>query len=183
MSNKKVARRYTLALFVLTEELKLTSNVVKDFTGLVNTIEKSKDLKLLLKTPIINSSKKGKVLEALFKGKVQDLTLKFIILLTKKERENYLFDIAKDFLDLVNEKHGIVKAKIKTAIEISDKDKKQLTEKLSLYTGKEILADFTIDKSIQGGFVAQVKDSIIDASITRQLQLLREQFLKGSFNN
>jgi len=183
MSNKKVARRYSLALFELTEEMKLTAKVVKDFTDLAKSIEKSKDLKLLLKTPIINSSKKGKVLEALFKGKLQDLTFKFIALITKKERENVLYDIAKDFIDLVNEKHGIVEAKIKTAVEISEKDKKQLVVKLSQYTGKEIHADFAVDKTIQGGFVAQVKDNIIDASILRQLQLLREQFIKGTFNN
>ncbi len=183
MSNKKVARRYTLALFELTEELKLTAKVVKDFTDLVNSIDRSKELRLLLKTPIINSSKKGIVLDVLFKGKVQDLTLKFITLLTKKERENILYDIAKDFLDLVNEKHGIIEAKIRTAVEITEKDKKHLIEKLSVYTGKEVHADFGVDKALQGGFVAQVKDSIIDASIARQLQLLREQFVKGSFNN
>src|SRR5512143_580138 len=114
MSNRKVARRYTLALFELTEEMKVTAKVVKDFSDLVNSIEKSKELKLLLKTPIISSAKKGKILEALFKGKVQELTHRFIILLAKKGRENVIYDIAKDFIDLVNEKHGIVEAKIKT---------------------------------------------------------------------
>lgn len=183
MSNKKVARRYSLALFELTEEMKLTAKVVKDFNDIVKSAEKSKELKNFLKTPVINSNRKGKILESLFKGKVQDLTMRFIALLTKKGREDYLFDIAKDFVQFVNEKRGIVEAKIKTAVQITDKEKKLLTQKLSAFTGKEILADFTVDKSIQGGFVAQVKDSIIDASIARQLQLLREQFIKGSFRN
>jgi F-type H+-transporting ATPase subunit delta len=183
MSSRKVARRYTLALYELSEELKLTQKIIQDFIDLIKSVESSVELKLLLHTPIINSAKKEKILEELFRNKVQDLTLKFIILLTKKERESLLYDIAKDFLDLVNEKRGIVKARIKTAVKVPENYKKALAEKLSKYTGKEIQADFIVDSSIKGGFVAQVKDTILDASIQRQLELLREQFVKGSFNN
>lgn len=183
MSNKKVARRYTLALYELSEELKLTDKIVKDISDLIKSIEKSRELALFLKTPIINSQKKAKVLGEMMKGKFNDLTLKFVDILTKKDRENLLLDICLDFLDLVNEKRGIVKAHIKTAIDISDKDKKSLTEKISKYTGKNVQPAFTVDKSIKGGFVAQIDDKIIDASIIRQLQLLREQFTKGDFSN
>jgi F-type H+-transporting ATPase subunit delta len=183
MASRKVARRYTLALFDLTEELKLTDKVAKDFSDLIKTIDNSNELKLFLKTPIINSYKKGEVLGKMFKGKVQDITFKFINILTKKERENLLYDIAEDFLNLVNEKRGIVKARVNTATKILDKDKKAIEDKLSKYTGKTIKASYDIDKSLIGGFVAQVSDTVIDASIERQLQLLREQFVKGSFNN
>jgi F-type H+-transporting ATPase subunit delta len=182
MSKKKVSRRYTLALFELTEELKLTDKIVKDFSDLIKSIENSKELALFLKTPIINSPKKGKVLDVMFKNRFNDLTIKFISILVKKERENLLYDICLDFLDLVNEKRGIVKAHIKTAINISDKEKKSLTEKIAKYSGKNVKADFTVDKTIKGGFVAQIDDKIIDASIIRQLQLLRIQFTEGNFS-
>ena len=183
MASKKVARRYTLALFELTEELKLTDKVAKDFSDLIKTINSSKELKLFLKTPIINSHRKGEVLEKMFKGKVQELTFRFINILTRKERENLLYEIAEDFLNLVDKKRGIVKVKINTAGKILDKDKKAIENKLSIYMGKTIKASYDIDKTLIGGFVAQVNDIVIDASIERQLQLLREQFIKGSFNN
>ena len=181
MSNKKVARRYTMALFELAEELKLTDKVINDFSDLIKSIEGSKELKLFLKSPIINSPAKGKALSEMFKGKFSDLTLKFVDILVKKEREDLLYDICKDFLDLVNLKRGIIKANVKTAISLGDKDKKILTEKLAQYTGKIIEANFIVDNSIKGGFVAQIDDKIIDASILRQLQILKEQFTKGSF--
>lgn len=183
MTGKKVARRYTLALFELAEEMKLTDKIVKDFSDLIKTIDKSKELKLFLKTPIISSYKKGEVLSKMFKGKIQNLTFKFINILTKKERENLLYEIAEDFLNLVDEERGIVKVKINSASKLLDKDKKAIENKLSGYTGKTIKASYDVDKTIIGGFVAQVSDMVIDASIQRQLQLLREQFIKGSFNN
>ncbi len=183
MSNRKVARRYTLALLELTEELKLTNKVVKDFSDLISSIEKSKQLALFLKTPIISSPRKGKVLDAMFKGKFSTLTLKFVDILVRKERENLLHDICRDFLDLVDEERGIIKAHIKTAVEMTNKEKKTLTDKIAGFTGKKVQADFSVDESIKGGFIAQVHDSIIDASIARQLQLLKEQFIRGSFAN
>ena len=183
MAGRKVARRYTLALFELTEEVKLTDKVAKDFSELIKTIDNSNELKLFLKTPIISSYRKGEILGKMFKGKVQDLTLKFIDLLTRKERENMLYAIAEDYLNLVDEKRGIVKVRVNTAAKILDKDKKAIEDKLSKYTGKTIKASYDIHRSLIGGFVAQVSDLVIDASIERQLQLLREQFIKGTFNN
>jgi F-type H+-transporting ATPase subunit delta len=183
MASRKVARRYSKALFELTEELKLTDKVVKDFSDLKKTIDNSNELQLFLKTPVISSYRKGEVLGKMFKGKFQDLTFKFIILLTKKERENMLYAIAEDYLNLVDEKRGIVKVKINTASKIQDKDKKAIEDKLSKFMGKTIKASYDIDNAIIGGFVAKVSDTVIDASISRQLELLREQFIKGKFNN
>ena len=103
--------------------------------------------------------------------------------LCEKNRIDLLTDIADDFVSLVNEKQGIVPAKIKTAIELSDSEKKALSDKLKTFTGKEINASYVVDPSIKGGFIASIDDRIIDASITRQLELLREKFAGGSFNN
>ncbi|RPI15639.1 MAG: ATP synthase F1 subunit delta [Ignavibacteriae bacterium] len=183
MINKKVARRYTLALHAISEERTVTDLVKSDVSLFKKAIEDSRELKTFLHSPVINARKKKAVLEQLFGDKVNELTLKFILILADKGRESYLYDISVDFLNLVNEKRGIVTANIRTAIELTESEKKNLESKLKEYTGKQINAHFTIDKSIKGGFVAQVHDTIIDASIKRQLEMLYEHFKQGSFTN
>ncbi|MFI5211935.1 MAG: FoF1 ATP synthase subunit delta, partial [Ignavibacteria bacterium] len=74
-------------------------------------------------------------------------------------------------------------ARVKTAVEVTEKEKNSITAKLKQYTGKDITASYTVDPSIKGGFIAQVEDRIIDASILRQLELLKEKFAQGTFNN
>jgi F-type H+-transporting ATPase subunit delta len=183
MTNRKVARKYNLALYFTAIERKSVEEVKKDLVDIKKSIEGSKELSNFILTPVISAEKKTKVFEAMFSGKVNELTLRFLVYLCEKNRINLLYDITDDFATLVNEKQGVVLAKVKTAIEITDGEKKALTDKLRLFTGKEIQATYSVDPAIKGGFIASVDDKIIDASILRQLELLKEKFLMGSINN
>lgn len=180
MVNKKIARRYTLALYEIAKEDNIIDRILEDFLLIKNTAESSRELMLLLRSPIINYNKKFSALTAIFSKAVSGLTMKLISLLCEKNRESSLYDISLDFETLVNEKKGLAKAKVTTAIELTDKEKNNIILNLKQFTGKELIPSFTIDKEIKGGFVAQVNDTIIDASIKRQLELLKEQFSKGS---
>jgi F-type H+-transporting ATPase subunit delta len=183
MINKKVARKYNIALYLTALEQKSVENVKKDIIDIKKSIEGSKELTNFILTPVISAEKKTAVFKALFEGKVNVLTLRYLEFLCEKNRIDLLKDIADDFLTLVNEKQGLVLAKVKTAIDITDSEKKALIDKLKQYTGKDIKAAFTVDPAIKGGFIANVDDKIIDASIIRQLELLKEKFMSGSFNN
>jgi F-type H+-transporting ATPase subunit delta len=182
MINKKVARRYSTALYQVASETKATARIKKDLAYLKKLIESSRDLKLFLATPIIIPDKKVKILELLVSKKVSKLMMKFLIMLTEKNRERFLYDICQDYNDLLNETNGIAEANIRTTIKLKDKEKKQLSDKLKAYTGKNIDASYTLDPSLKGGFVAQIDDTIIDASIARQLDLLYLQLKEGRFN-
>ncbi len=183
MTNRKVARKYNLALYATAAERNSVEAVKKDLVDIRKSIEGSKELSNFILTPVISAEKKTKVFEAMFAGKINELTLRFLVYLCEKNRINLLYDIADDFETLVNEKQGVVLAKVKTAIEITDSEKKALTDKLRSFTGKEIQAAYSVDPSIKGGFIASVDDKIIDASIQRQLELLKEKFSMGSINN
>jgi len=183
MTNRKVARKYNLALYFTALERKSVEEVKKDLVDIKKSIEGSKELSNFILTPVISAEKKTKVFEAMFSGKVNELTLRFLVYLCEKNRINLLYDITDDFESLVNEKLGVVLAKVKTAIEITDDEKKALSDKLRLFTGKEIQATYSVDPAIKGGFIASVDDKIIDASILRQLELLKEKFSMGSINN
>lgn len=179
----KAARRYTVALYEVAEEMKLLDETEKDFSAIKKAIEHSKELRAFLRSPVLNAMKKRTVLKEIFGSRINELSMKFIDLLCGNNREGILYDISSDYLNLLNESRGIAEAEIRTVIEIPDKEKKNLVEKLKRYTGKDIKPTFRIDKDIKGGFVAQIKDTIIDASIRRQLELLKEQFKRGSLNN
>lgn len=183
MANYKAARRYTTAIYELADEQNQVDTIKNDFVNIAKSLKDSRDLKLFIQSPLIMPEKKSAVLTSLFNGKVSDLTLNFLLLLCEKNRIDILKEVSESLLRLVNEKRGIIEAVITTAVEMTEQEKKVISEKLKNYTGKEIFPRFVVDKTIKGGFIAKIDDKIIDASILHQLDLLKEKFISGNFNN
>jgi len=183
MTNYKAARRYTTALYGIAADLNQTDVIKEDFLNIKKSIQDSHELKLFLESPIIKPEKKLSIINSIFSSKVSDLTLSFLLLLCEKNRINILKEVSDSILKLINEKQGIIEAKITTALDMTENEKKSITQKLQKYSGKEIQPSYIVDQSIKGGFIAQIDDKIIDASILRQLDLLKEKFILGSFNN
>jgi len=180
MINKKAARRYTQALYEIAQENNAVEIMRQDFFCIRKAIEGSHELKVFLASPIITFLRKAKIISIIFEGKVNKITLLFLEILCKKNRSGILYDISVDFNDLLNLEQGVLETNIKTAIEMSEAEKKMLSDNLARYTGLKIEPSFSVDASIKGGFVAKFSDTIIDASIKRQLELLFEQFKEGS---
>jgi F-type H+-transporting ATPase subunit delta len=172
----KAIHRYSSALFQAAESDKILNKVAVDSDNLIGLIKSSKDLRLFFISPVIKQEKKVKIVEALFKKKITQLSFEFMKLLIVHNREGLILEILEDFLDLKNNSEGKIKAAVKTAIPIDEKEKNKIKEKIDLFTDKNSITDFSEDLSLIGGFTVQVKDTVIDASIKRQLDNMRKKF-------
>jgi F-type H+-transporting ATPase subunit delta len=177
MAEHKIASRYSKPFVALAVEKGLLEIVKDDVNFFKETCDVSRELRLLLKNPIVGNTKKFQVLKALFAGKVNDFTLKFFELICKKSREKYLYEIAADVVAIYHELKGIQKADITTAVPLSASQKQssvKLVEKLS--NGKQVLLSEKIDTDIIGGFILNVGDVQIDTSIATKLKKLEVSF-------
>ncbi len=182
MSNLRIAKRYAKALLEIAEETKKLEKITNDVIFIDSLIRSSRDLQLFLKSPIIKEDKKREILKEIFSdSRVDPVTLKFVMLLVEKKREDILHDIVKVYQQIYDEKMGIVSAEVITAVEIGDRLKKMVERKILELTGaKKVKATYRVDSSIIGGIVIRVGDTVYDASIKRRIQLLREQLIYGS---
>ena len=64
-------------------------------------------------------------------------------------------------------------AEVRSAIALTDDQKARLAEALGQATGKQVEVKVIVDPSIKGGLVAQVGDTVIDGSVRRRLEQLR----------
>ncbi len=180
MSNINISNRYATALLELAEEKKSLEEIAVDVELVKNTLLGSKQIQLMLLNPVIKSEKKHQILTEIFKGRVSDEILDFILFILKKNREDLLTMMIKRFLELRDERLGIVDAKVLSTIGFSDEQKKKLQQKLEEVIKKKIRITFKEDKNLIGGFIIKVNDTVYDASIKHQLELLKENFLKGN---
>ncbi|HMS66290.1 MAG TPA: ATP synthase F1 subunit delta [Ignavibacteria bacterium] len=177
----KASRRYSLALYDTAKEKGQLKEVTKDINFAIDLITSNRDLEMFFSSPVIPKQKKLDVVKNIFGGKVSDLCLDFMNLLFEKRRGDLTLEVFKDFIRLNKDREGIVDVFIKTSIELSDAEKANMKAKIDSYTKRNSILNFEIDKSIIGGFVAKIDDTILDASIKRQLEMLKNKFIKGDF--
>ena|SRR5687768_10167561 len=119
MSTYRIASRYAKSLIDLAIEQGKLERVLEDMTGFVNAT-KNLDLMLLLKSPLVKPDKKEKVMDALFKDKIDPLTHSFIQIIIRKGREAQLPEIAEEFLNQYRENKGISIVNITSAEPLSE---------------------------------------------------------------
>jgi len=177
--NRRVAARYAQALMDLGEELKVLERIAEDLRDIEQTVNGSRELKLALMSPVITPDQKQNLLNEIFGKRFSDVTMKFIALLIRKGRAEYLLASSEEFLRMLDVKNNILHARIQSAVNLSEEERQLLIAKLEQMTGKHVRSEFTLDPKLRGGFVARIGDEMVDASLKRQLELLREQFAQG----
>lgn len=183
MSNVRVANRYASALMELTNEQKKSDAIAEDLLTVKNTIDGSRELRNVLASPIVAKEKKQAILRDIFTKKVGELVIGYLDEIVAKGRENIIHDILTQYFALRDEQLGIVRVNVKTTVEFSSKQEKDLQTQLETMTKKKVEVVFSIDKTIKGGFVARVGDTVLDGSVKRQLEILKLKLKQGSFNN
>lgn len=178
MTNK-VAFKYAYSFLDLSLEQGILDLVAKDIDLIINVFNANLNLKRIFENPIIKTKDKIEILQKIFEQKISNETLKFINFLGKKGRESFLFEICKIFSELKDARLGLAKVELISAADLSENQINQLKEKIEMILNKKIIFDIKVDNSILGGFIAKSGDTIIDASLKHQLELLRKQFLAG----
>jgi F-type H+-transporting ATPase subunit delta len=180
MSSSRVARRYAAALMGVADTSAKLAAIGKDVESLGAVLGASRELVLMLQSPVISPRKKTDVLEAIFTGKLTVETAAFLRLLVAKRREEHLPEIVVQFRVLRDQKEGTVPAEVVSAIDLTAQQKQQLERELEAYTKKQIRLRQSVDPAIRAGLVVRLGDTVLDGSLRRQLELLRTRLVEGA---
>lgn len=173
MSVSRIAVRYAKPILELAEEKKVLDKVKDDMENFVGICNENRDFTLMLDSPIIPHLKKASILEKLFKGKVNALTLQSFDLITRKNRESILYDVAKEFLVLYNIKKGLQEVSVTSSVKLDAAQRKEFEKLAKGITGKSPVLEEKVDPSIIGGYVLKVGDRQIDQSVSGQLKEIK----------
>ena len=181
MKITKAANRYAKSLLDLSIEQNKVEEVFEDMSNLAKTIEGSRDLRVMLNSPVIKPDAKAKVLTQIFSGNVGEMTAKFIALITNKGREALLGGIAHAFLFQYKAFKNISQAEVISSAPLDAETKAKVEELLQkLAPGLSDLKE-TINPDLIGGYILKVGDQMIDASVSTQLRELRREFTENLY--
>jgi len=183
MDQSAITVRYAKAFFSLAKEKNILDTLKKDVKLVADVCSESADFILLLESPIVKTSKKIALITSIFSGKVDDLTLNFLHLVTQNKREIYIPSICRNFLGLTRADQNIKSAVLTTATEINS----ETVRKIETLMGKELNAKIelstTVKPEIIGGIVLRLDDKQYDASIATQLKKIKQKLLETELKN
>ncbi|HQA06582.1 MAG TPA: F0F1 ATP synthase subunit delta [Syntrophomonadaceae bacterium] len=175
MLNRSVARRYAEAFFSIAQEQDKIDQYQQELEKLVQVIEETENLKEYLAHLLVPAKEKKDIANKIFTEHVSATTLNFFNLLIDKRREVYLNAILDEYKEMADESRNIAKADLVAAQEVSEEDVKMLAEKLSVSMGKTVQLKVSVDPALLGGVKIRLGDQIIDGTVAKKLEMLKEQ--------
>lgn len=174
MSVQRIAGRYAKSLLDLAVEQDKLERVLEDVKSLKKATE-HRELYLLLKSPIVNAPKKLSIVEAIFGGKYDELTMAFLRILINKGREPFVPEVAAEFLSQYKSLKHIASVKVTTAHALSAEALSGLQKKLeaAIADASAVEIETAVDPALIGGFVLEMGDKVYDASVTQKLEQLK----------
>lgn len=177
-----MASRYVKSLLGLAEQQGVVEAVHKDMQLFSQVCKENRNFVSVLRSPIIRHENKRSILKKLFAERVSPLTMAFINLLTGKNREPVLPEIALEFHNAYNVYKGIGKAYLTTTVP-ADKELLEIMVGLSkqLSNKQTVEMQTSVDSNLVGGFILNVGDRQIDASVRSKLRKLSLKFEENYF--
>ena len=179
MNAPEVVCRYAAALLAAAVETEVLDRIRQDVESLIAVLRQSAELAAFWEDPLLDAEVKGRVIRDLFAGKVDELTLNFLLLMAQRWRAGLIPQALGAFLDMAEERTGVVRAQVKTAVELSEEQAERLRERLAACSGKEVRLQVEVDENLRGGLIARIGDTVFDGSLDTQLRRMHRQLRGG----
>ena len=174
------AERYSLALFELSEESNLLSQIEDQSSSILNLIDQSEDFSNLIKDPTTSQEDLLKVINTISENnKFESLFKNFLSFLIQKRRFFFIERILKSFIEICSRKRGELKAELKSAKQLSNEEIAKITEELTKNFSSKIKLNYKHDESLIGGLVVQVGSTMVDTSIKNKLQQIENRMIEA----
>lgn len=178
MNDGLIPNRYAKALYKTAEEQNSTSLVYAQMKSLDAAYGVQAGLRKAVNNPFLPLDDKMKVLCTAAGADVDSIAAKFMALVIKKNRIDFLRPIALAFMKQYRELNGIAKVEIVTATAMADDEINDILDVVKhQLRNKTVELSTKVNPDLIGGFMVDVDSMVLDASVKSQLEKLRLKLL------
>ncbi len=176
-----VAKSYAKAIFELARERNQADQIQAELDRAAEAVASAGDAADVLGRPWISAAVRRRLADEIgARLEVSKLTRDFLGLLAAQGRADHLAAIASAYRTMHDAAQGRVRARVRTAVALTDADRNALAARLQrALGGKRVIIEEVVDKNLLGGFVAEIGSLIVDGSLDGQLARMRERLVKG----
>ena len=167
-----LGRVYALAILALAEPQGQSEEVLEELAGLAQLLAGDAELELFFASPLIEEESREEVIEKTFRGRVSDLLVDALQVANRKGRLGQLRAIAEAYRLEYRGLHGMVDARVRTAVPLSPELREQLRAAVARFSGKQPDLTEKVEPSLLGGMIVEVAGKKIDTSVSSRLSQL-----------
>ena len=175
MATADLVRGYAEALFRVVQAEGELDRVEDELYRFGKILESNHELKQALSDRSMETTQRTKILEELLSEKVSPHTLSLLTFVIEQDRARHLPKILEQVAQLAAEAKDSVVGEVRSAVPLNKRQENALAKALSKATGKNVSVKVIVDPSVIGGIVATVGDTVIDGTVKRRLEQLKEQ--------
>ncbi len=171
---KSASLQYANALADVALEQGAAEPVLKQLSDFAGAYAESAELRNFLTTPAVASKEKHTVAEKISaRLGASKIVRNFLFLVIDHRRTHMIPELVEAFQSVIRERQGVAEAEVTSAAELSAAQKKVLAQSLEKKTGKKIEAKYAVDKTLLGGAVVRIGDTVYDGSLLHRLNEMR----------
>jgi F-type H+-transporting ATPase subunit delta len=167
---------YAEALFGVARAEGTLGEVEDELFRFSQTLQGNDELRNALTDAGIPASRRQQIVEDLLGGRASPTTVALVSLVVGTGRARDLPSIIRRLVEMSAAEANKAVAEVRSAVPLTDDQRSRLAKALGEATGKDVEIKVLVDPTVLGGIVAQVDDTVIDGSVRRRLDQLRNAF-------
>ena len=179
MDNGKISVRYARALLQLAQEQGCEDAVYDGLTRFAhNYLLAIAQFNEVLADPIVAQEEKVKLLEMTVGEPLHDCLKQFIAFVAEQHREDKMLLIAMKYMEMYRENHNILSTQLTAATALPEETYNKIKAYVEQTFSAEVEMDARIDPSLIGGFILDIENNRMDASVAGQLNALKNKLIQ-----
>jgi F-type H+-transporting ATPase subunit delta len=163
-------RGYAAALVAVADAEGVLDRVGDELFAFSKAVEQDPKLRDALTDKALPLENRRALIRDILGGRAHDATVALVSFLVESGRARDLGKIAEGVAALSAEQREQAVAEVRSAVPLSEGQRKRLEAALSSATGRKIEAKVVVDPTLVGGVVSRVGDLVFDGSIASRLE-------------
>ena len=175
----KLSNRYAKSLADIALKNNAMDATLQDMKLVLEACKSVSELRQLLRSPIIKTKKKIKIIQEIFSSRISVTTLNFIEMITVKKREAFLQTIAESFIVIYKRINQIETVTVTSVNPLEQDYKERLIAEVKKTGCKKVELIEKTSSDLIGGVIIKYGDKQIDASIKTKINRLKKTLSKN----
>ena len=170
-----IPHRYARALYKFASETDSCRQVYDEMKNVIQAFRSNAQLEKVMSNPFVDADDKRKLLISAAGETPGDDFIRFVSLILDHKREEFAYLMALAYREIYRKENNISEVNITTAVKLPDSEiakLKAVVEKS--FRDSRFEYNYSVNPDIIGGFVIDVDSTRMDASLSSELEQLRQ---------